>query len=115
MRQKFVNATSASCRKGHELSAQRPEAHPTRPQTLQNPVSWIPNGAWMTVPKPKVVVAQPLSDLDKMKNEILKAMREMEPKAKPVPKSKLIGLGFGNASSDTRSYEDVLALLLAKK
>jgi hypothetical protein len=49
-----------------------------------------------------------------MKEEILKAMRAVETKPRPVPKSKLIGMG-NTIDEPSRDYNDILAMLLAKK
>jgi hypothetical protein len=112
MKQKFVNLTMANKRKGTELHSQtihshlRPESfHPDAPSSM--PVHKLP----VKVMPPKK--AEP-SELDKMKEEILKAMKAVDSKPRPVPKSKLIGMG-SVVDEPSRDYNDILAMLLAKK
>lgn len=112
MKQKFVNLTMASKRKGAELHSQnihshlRPESfHPDAPSS--KPTHKLPV---------KVMPAKKaeLSELDKMKLELVKAMKAVDSKPRPVPKSKLIGMG-SKEDEPARDYNDILAMLLAKK
>jgi hypothetical protein len=112
MKQKFVNCTMSSKRKGGELHCQtlqshlRPDGfHPDAPSF--KPVHRLP----VKVEPPKK--AEP-SELDKMKEEILRAMKAVETKPRPVPKSKLITMG-STIDEPARDYNDILAMLLAKK
>jgi hypothetical protein len=112
MKQKFVNLTMANKRKGTELHSQTIHSH-LRPESFHSdapsarPVHKLP----VKVMPPKK--AEP-SELDKMKAEILKAMKAVETKPRPVPKSKLIGMG-NTIDEPSRDYNDILAMLLAKK
>jgi len=115
MKQPFVNATLNDRRKGRETLAQTAQSHPARPSAVLSPESPLHLGRIPLITVPKLV-APPLSDLDKMKNELLMAMRALDKKPKSVPKSKLIGLGMGSSSEEpVRDYNDILAMLLSKK
>lgn len=119
MKQPFVNATINDRRKGKEHLLQTPQPHPARETIIVSPDSPLhihPLPVSVSVAnKPKI--AEPVSDLEKMKQELLFAMREAD-KKKPraIPKSKLIGMGSASVSEEpTRDYNDILAMLLAKK
>ena len=115
MKQKFVNATMNDRRKGKEAHCQTTHAHPLRPTPLtpDAPSHHLPLPVKM-MPTPKK--EEPMSDLEVMKKELLKAMREAEKKPRAVPKSKLIGMANASATEEpVRDYNDILAMLLAKK
>jgi hypothetical protein len=112
MKQPFVNATMNDKRKGKEsLSHSTESFHPGRlcpvgrPESVSHSISRLPV---------KVVKKAEPSELDKMKEEIVKAMKAVEKKPRAVPKSKLIGMG-STEDEPTRDYADILTMLLAKK
>ena len=113
MKQPFVNATMNDKRKGKEsLSHSTESFHPGRlcpvgrPESVSLSLSRLPV---KVVPKK----AEP-SELDRMKEEIVKAMKAVEKKPRSVPKSKLIGMGSVE-DEPVRDYTDILTMLLAKK
>lgn len=111
MKQPFVSATISDRRKGKELLSQTVQSHPSRPTAILSPDSPLHFGRI-----PAVVVKKPeISDLDKMKEEILKAMQSVEKKPRAVPKSKLIGMAMNAPEEPVKDYGDILAMLLAKK
>jgi len=118
MKQPFVNATINDRRKGKEHLAQNPQPHPARPMPVGHPEHSLPSHHF---PLPVKVVKKELpksdvSELERMKSELLAMMRSVERKPKSVPKSKLIGMAMESAKEDpTKDYTDVLAMLLAKK
>jgi hypothetical protein len=111
MKQLFVNATINDRRKGKECGTQTTQFNPNRPTQVLSSDSFPHRVLPVKVMPPKK--AQP-SELDKMKEEILKAMRAVDTKPRPVPKSKLIGMGTVQ-DEPSRDYNDILAMLLAKK
>lgn len=115
MKQPFVNATINDRRKGKEHSTQHTQPHPLRPTAI---TSEHAHPLQRALPV-KVVVAkkEELSELDKMKAELMKMMADAEvKKPKKVMKSKLIGMAMASASEEpAKDYSDVLAMLLAKK
>ena len=120
MKQPFVNATLCDRRKGREVLCQTPPPPPPPPTPHTTPISssdaQIPTHRLpvKVVPKPKK--EEPASDLEAMKMELLKAMRAVEKAPRSVPKSKLIGMASASSSEDpARDYNDILAMLLAKK
>jgi len=116
MKQKFVNATINDRRKGKESHAQTPQPHPARETPIVSEDK--PVFPWLVpvkkAPEPKKV--EPASDLEHMKKELLKAMREAEKKPRAVPKTKLIGMANATAQEESvRDYNDILAMLMGKK
>lgn len=111
MKQPFVNATINDRRKGKECGTQTTQFNPNRPTQLISSDSFPHRVLPVKVMPPKK--AQP-SELDKMKEEILKAMMAVEKKPRAVPKSKLIGMGSVE-DAPARDYTDILTMLLAKK
>ena len=113
MKQKFVNFTAASHRKGAELHQQTQHSHLRPEEYLGHSVA--PSHHHARLPVKVAAPKKPeLSELDKMKAEILKAMKAVETKPRSVPKSKLIGMG-SVIDEPARDYNDILAMLLAKK
>jgi cell envelope opacity-associated protein A len=116
MKQPFVNATMNDRRKGREALAQTAQPHPARPTAISSSDALLPTHRLPVKVAPKVKIEQPPSDLEAMKMEILKAMRAVEKTPRSVPKSKLIGMAAASAKEEpVRDYNDILAMLLAKK
>ena len=116
MKQPFVNATLNDRRKGREVLCQTPQPHPLRPTAIASPDAPIHLGRLPVSVAPKPKKEEPLPDLEKMKMELLSAMRAVEKKPRSVPKSKLIGMANASATEDpVRDYNDILAMLLGKK
>jgi hypothetical protein len=64
---------------------------------------------------PKPEVKPQLSEEEKMRMEVARILAERSKAPRPIPKSKLIGLGVGTAPDASKEYADVLAMLLGKK
>jgi len=111
MRQPFINATLADRRKPLENLAHRPSPHPLRDEPLK-PIGSLP--VKKAVPSKKSHVP---SETDKMKEELARMMAAApKPKAKAVPKSKLIRMSVEDpAPEPMKDYMDVLTMLLSKK
>lgn len=115
MKQPFVNATLNDRRKGRELSSHTAQTHPLRPTPIVNSESPVLKKTAPVImpPQPK---KEETPDIEKMKMEILAAMRAVEKKPRAVPKNKLINMASqAIAEEPTKDYADVLAMLLAKK
>lgn len=108
MKQKFVNATMNDCRKGKEMSCQTTHCHPLR----ETPISEAPMKHHL-LPVKVVPKKDEVSDLEKMKMEILFAMKAEEKKNRQVPKSKILSMSQA-APEPPKDYADVLAMLLKK-
>jgi hypothetical protein len=116
MKQPFVNATLNDRRKGREALAQTAQPHPARPSAISSSDALLPSARLPVKVVPKAKKEEPLSDLEAMKMELLKAMRAVEKTPRAVPKSKLIGMASASSKEDpARDYNDILAMLLAKK
>jgi hypothetical protein len=113
MKQPFVNGTICDRRKGKELLCESIHSHPARPCPISSSDAHLPTHRLPVKVAPIAKKVEPLSDLEAMKMEVLKAMRAVEKAPRAVPKSKLIGMG--NAQDPARDYNDILAMLLAKK
>lgn len=112
MKDRFTCGTLSDRRKGREVLAPPPIVHPSRETVIHShshhhplPVRVVPKEA----PKPE------LSETDKLKMEVARILDERSKAPKPVPRSKLIGLGVGTAPDTTKEYADVLAMLLGRK
>ena len=114
-----MNATINDRRKGKEHLAHQTLNHPSRPAAVSNPDS--AHHPWPHHPLPvkvmkKEIKQDPVSELERMKSELLAMMRQADKKPRSVPKSKLIGMAMESAKEEpTKDYSDVLAMLLAKK
>lgn len=118
MKQPFVNATINERRKGRETLAQPAQSHPARPTAIASSDAPLHLGRLPVnvIPKLPKKAEGPAADLEKMKMELLAAMRAIEKKPRAVPKSKLIGMANASASEEpARDFNDILAMLLAKK
>ena len=116
MKQKFVNATMNDRRKGKECLTHTTQFNPNHPTALIHPDSAVALHRSLPAKALKPKKEEPLSDLEAMKMELLKAMRAVEKAPRSVPKSKLIGMANASAKEDpARDYNDILAMLLAKK
>ena len=116
MKQPFVNATLNDRRKGRELSAQTAQSHPLRPTSITSEHSVQGSGWALPVRVITVAKKEEVSDLDRMKADLIKMMSSIEKKPKKVSKSKLIGMAMDTATEEPlKDYTDVLAMLLAKK
>lgn len=113
MKQKFVNFVDAKHRKGGELHAQGQHSH-LHPEHVSSDVAPSVAKLPVRVAGKAPVQKAPPSDLDRMKEEIIKAMASLEKKPRSVPKSKLIGMG-STVDEPSRDYSDILTMLLAKK
>ena len=116
MKQPFVNATINDRRKGRELSTQTTQPHPLRPTTITSEHSVRGSGALPVRVIPVMAKKEEVSDLDRMKADLMKMMASIEKKPKKISKSKLIGMAMETATEEApKDYADVLAMLLAKK
>ncbi len=117
MKQPFVNATMNDRRKGKEHLAQHTQPHPLRPQAVGHSEGGSPvhNFSLPVKVVKKEAPKDSVSELERMKSELLAMMRSVEKKPRAVPKSKLIGMAGGVVEEAPKDYSDVLAMLLAKK
>jgi hypothetical protein len=115
MKQPFVNATMNDRRKGKEHIAQNCQPHPLRPTAVSSENTLPAHHFPLPVIVKKEVKKPELSEVERMKMELLAMMRSVERKPKSVPKSKLIGMAMESSKDDSKDYADVLAMLLAKK
>ena len=109
MKQKFVNCVMASSRKGGEHKCQTTEHHPLR----SSPISESKDHRHHPLPVKIAPKKDSSSDLEKMKMEILFAMKAEEKKNRQVPKSKILSMSQA-APEPPKDYADVLAMLLKK-
>lgn len=116
MKYPFTNATIASKRKGEEHVAPTHSNHPARETVIVSDKSALP--VLIKKHEPKV---KPADETEAMKAHVLKVLAEREKekarKAANVPKSRILSMNQSSApSSDLlKEYQDVLAMLLAKK
>jgi hypothetical protein len=116
MKQPFMNATINDRRKGKEHAAHQTLNHPNRPAAVGSESSLPAHHFPLPVKVVKKEVKKEDSELERMKSELLAMMREADKKPRSVPKSKLIGMaGASGAPEPARDYNDILAMLLAKK
>ena len=116
MKQPFMNATINDRRKGKEHLAHQTINHPNRPAAVGSESSLPAHHFPLPVKVVKKEEKKPeVSELERMKSELLAMMRSVEKKPKSVPKSKLIGMAMESSKEDAKDYSDVLAMLLAKK
>lgn len=122
MKQKFVNATLADRRKGAELDSHIPDVHPARPTPLQ-PASdltpwgtpWGVSSAALARVRPAPKAPEPTEE-DKIRAEVARLLAAAPKKAKPVPKSKILGMMTpAQEAPEAQKYQDILEMLMAKK
>ena len=112
MKQKFVNATLADRRKGAELHSHTPDNHPARDTVLVSEKDHLPS---RPVARPAAKVPEPTEE-EKIRAEVARLLAAAPKKAKPVPKSKILGLMSPSTETpEAQKYQDILEMLMAKK
>ena len=112
MKDRFVNATMADRRKGREACCQTPTNHPLRETLITSQPSRMPLPIRVA---PRMEAKPQVSEEEKLKMEVARILAERSKAPRPIPKSKLIGLGVGTAPDASKEYADVLAMLLGRK
>lgn len=115
MKYRFTNGTICDKRKGKEFLAPTAINHPDRESVIVSEPSPLPVLVKKHEPPAKIS-----SKSEEVKEQVLKLLAEREKekarKAAAVPKSRILSMNNANPTPDTlKEYQDVLALLLAKK
>lgn len=125
MKQKFVNATLADRRKGAELVAHTPDNHPARETKIESDkssagltpwgVPWGVSASAFARVRPAPKAPEPTEE-EKIRAEVARLLAAAPKKAKPVPKSKILGMMTPSTETpEAQKYQDILEMLMAKK
>ena len=107
MKHKFVNATIADRKKGHESVVPHTQPHPHRETVYASESSSV-----VVPPKPKAKEEDPM---DKVRAEVAKILADKPKGKKAIPRSRILGMNSVPEPEPTHNVNDILALLTSIK